>query len=70
MPVEANAEFLGKIVSMLHDGVNVEIIMQFADIFMVFFEAQKDLEENFSMEIIVDAFVMDARILHTALKII
>ena len=44
MPLEANVEFLGKIMSILSEEVDVDIVLQFADIFIVFFEAQKELE--------------------------
>ena len=68
MHLEANVEFLGRIMSILNDEVDVDIIMQFADIFIQFFEAQKDLEENLSMDILIETVLGNEERLELALK--
>lgn len=67
-PLELNIDFLGRIISILHDGIDVDIIMMFLDIFIFFIDENEELDKIFSIEILLDTLISDEKRLLESLK--
>lgn len=68
MPMEMNAELLGQIMSILHDQIDVEILLLLSDVVAFFLDSQQDLEANFTLDLLLDAVVDDEERLRAFLK--
>lgn len=63
-----NAELLGQIMSILHDQIDVEILLLLSDVVAFFLDSQQDLEANFTLDLLLDAVVDDEERLRAFLK--
>lgn len=66
--MEMNAELLGQIMSILHDQIDVEILLLLSDVVAFFLDSQQDLEANFTLDLLLDAVVDDEERLRAFLK--
>lgn len=66
--MEMNAELLGQIMSILHDQIDVEILLLLSDVVAFFLDSQQDLEANFTLDLLLDSVVDDEERLRAFLK--